>query len=198
MRRLLVRMVSDRWRPPAFTLFELLVVVGVIAVLSTASWRVITNDLHRSRINAVGMDFASWVESIRKAAKNTQGGCEITVANLSEAADGAQLASVQNNPSFHDDAPCAKGRSTFLFRATAMNERLSSQATAAVILFTPRGTILGANAQALPDQVEVRLALKSINNLRCIRLSGLLGALQIGSHSTTSDVGVSCTAYARF
>lgn len=186
------------WTSPAFTLFELLVVVGVIAVLSTASWRVITNDLHRSRLNAVAMDFASWLESIRKAAKTTQGGCEITVANLSMGADGAQLASVQNNPGFPNDPPCAKGRSTFLFRPTANNETLSSQTTAAVIVFTPRGTILGANGQALPDQVEVRLALKSIDHLRCIRLSGLLGALQIGSHSTTSDVGTSCNAYARF
>lgn len=198
MRRMLLRMLSVSWRSPGYTLLELLMAVSVLGVLATASWKVITNDLHRSRLNAVGMDFASWVESIRKAAKNTQGGCEITVANLSEAADGAQLASVQNNPSFPADPPCAKGRSTFLFRPTANNEKLSSQATAAVIVFTPRGTILGANAQALPDEAEVRLALKSINNLRCIRLSGLLGALQIGSHSTTSDVGVSCTAYARF
>jgi hypothetical protein len=35
---------------------------------------VITNDLHRSRLNAVSFDFASWVESIRKAALNTEGG----------------------------------------------------------------------------------------------------------------------------
>jgi hypothetical protein len=42
------------------------------------------------------------------------------------------------------------------------------------------------------------LALKSINNLRCIRLSGLLGALQIGSHSSTANVATPCTAYARF
>jgi hypothetical protein len=67
-----------------------------------------------------------------------------------------------------------------------------------VIIFTPRGTILGAGSQALPDQVEVRLALQSITQLRCIRLSGLLGALQIGSHSSTSDVETSCTTYARF
>jgi ABC-type molybdate transport system permease subunit len=79
-----------------------------------------------------------------------------------------------------------------------MHEQLSSQATTTVIVFTPRGTILGANSQALPNAVEVRLALSSIDQLRCIRLSGLLGALQIGSHSTTSNVGVTCTAYARF
>jgi len=81
---------------PAYTLLELLMVVAVLSVLATASWRVITNDLHRSRLNAVGFDFASWVESIRKAALNTEGGCEISVANLSEAADGTQLASVRN------------------------------------------------------------------------------------------------------
>ncbi|MFM7466060.1 MAG: hypothetical protein ACKO28_11445 [Cyanobium sp.] len=144
----------------------------------------------------MGFDFASWVESIRKAALNTDGGCEITVANLSQAADGTQLASVRNLNA--NDTPCSKNRSTFLFRASATAEQLSSEATTAVFVFTPRGTILGASAQALPDQVEVRLALRSINNLRCIRLSGLLGALQIGSHSSTSDVGTSCTAYARF
>jgi hypothetical protein len=97
-----------------------------------------------------------------------------------------------------NDPPCSKNRTTFLFQASATNELLSSQATAAVIVFTPRGTLLGAGSQALPDQVEVRLALKSINNLRCIRLSGLLGALQIGSHSSTSNVATPCTAYARF
>lgn len=183
-------------RAPAYTMLELLMVVSVLSVLATASWRVITNDLHRSRLNAVGFDFASWVESIRKAALNTEGGCEISVANLSQAADGTQLATVRNLNA--NDPPCTKNRSTFLFQATATNELLSSQATSAVIVFTPRGTLLGAGSQALPDQVEVRLALKSINNLRCIRLSGLLGAMQIGSHSSTANVATPCTAYARF
>ncbi len=193
-----------QWTTPAYTLLELLMVVSVLGVLATASWKVITNDLHRSRLNAVGMDFASWVESIRKAAKNTQGGCEITVANLSEAADGAKLASVikldATDPTKEDDsAPyCAKGRSEFLFNASSNGERLSSKTTTSVVVFTPRGTILGSGSQALPNQVEVRLALKSIQNLRCIRLSGLLGALQIGSHSSTADVDDSCTTYARF
>ncbi|MFM7466061.1 MAG: type II secretion system protein [Cyanobium sp.] len=41
-------------RAPAYTLLELLMVVSVLSVLATASWRVITNDLHRSRLNAVG------------------------------------------------------------------------------------------------------------------------------------------------
>ena len=166
------------WSASAYTLLELLMVVAVLGVLATTSWRVITNDLHRSRLNAVGLDFASWVESIRKAAKTTQGGCEITLANLSDAADGTQLASVRNNPDFRNDPPCAQGRSTFFFRAPSMHEQLSSQATTTVIVFTPRGTILGANSQALPNAVEVRLALSSIDQLRCIRLSGLLGALQ--------------------
>jgi Tfp pilus assembly protein PilE len=184
------------WSAPAYTLLELLMVASVLGVLATASWRVITNDLHRSRLNAVSFDFASWVESIRKAALNTGGGCEITVANLSQAADGSQLASVRNLNA--NDPPCSKNRTTFLFQASATNEQLSSEATTAVIVFTPRGTILGAGSQPLPDQVEVRLALRSISNLRCIRLSGLLGALQIGSHSQTSNVGTSCTSYARF
>ena len=183
-------------RAPAYTMLELLMVVSVLSVLAASSWRVITNDLHRSRLNAVGFDFASWVESIRKAAQTTQGGCEITVANLSEAADGTQLATVRNLNA--NDPPCTKNRPNFLFSAAAANEKLSSQATDSVIIFTPRGTILGAGSQALPDQVEVRLALQSITQLRCIRLSGLLGALQIGSHSSTSDVETSCTTYARF
>lgn len=196
MRPLPARAFHASWSAPAYTLLELLMVVSVLSVLATASWRVITNDMHRSRLNAVSFDFASWVESIRKAAQNTGGGCEITVANLSQAPDGTQLASVRNLNA--NDPPCSKNRSKFLFQASAKNEQLSSQASATVIVFTPRGTLLGAGSQALPNQVEVRLALRSINSLRCIRLSGLLGALQIGSHSQTSNVGTPCTAYARF
>lgn len=180
---------------PAFTLIELLMAVSILGVLAAGSWRVIQSDLQRSRLNAVSLDFAAWVESIRKAAQRTQGGCEISVSTLNNAADGSQLASVRNLRA--DDSACATG-SRFLFRAPSRDGRLSSRATHAVFTFTPRGTILGAGSQALPGQVEVKLALKGVIQLRCLRLSGLLGALQIGTNSTTADVNSSCTAYARF
>lgn len=180
---------------PAFTLIEILMAVSILGVLAAGSWRVIQNDLQRSRLNAVSMEFAAWVESIRKAAQRTQGGCEISVSNLANAADGTLLASVRNLRA--DDSACAtNGR--FLFQAPSRDGRLSSRATNAVFTFTPRGTILGAGPQALPDQVEVKLALKGISQLRCLRLSGLLGALQLGANSTTADVSSNCTAYARF
>lgn len=79
-------------RPPrtlqAFTLLELLLVITILGVLSVVSWKVIVNDLQRARLNAVSQDFVDWVEGIRKAALRTQGGCQITVVNLTNASSG--------------------------------------------------------------------------------------------------------------
>lgn len=180
---------------PAFTLIELMMAVSILALLTAGSWRVIVNDLHRARLNAVSQDFTDWVEGIRKAALRTQLGCEVTVKTLSSASDGAELASVRNLQS--GDSPCA-ATPRFLYRSTSADGRLSSRATTALFIFTPRGTVLGSGNQALPDQVEIRMALKGVAQLRCLRLSGLLGAIQIGANSTTADLGTACTAYGRF
>lgn len=187
-------------RPPrslqAFTILELLLVITILGVLSVVSWKVIVNDLQRARLNAVSQDFVDWVEGIRKAALRTQGGCQITVVNLTNASSGTQLASVQNLNA--NDPPCAPS-TTFLYRAATSSGQLSSAATNLVFTFTPRGTILGATSNtALPADVEVRLALQGISQLRCLRLSGLLGSSQIGSNGTTGNVGSSCTSYGKF
>lgn len=86
-----------------------------------------------------------------------------------------------------NDPPCSASTS-FLYRAATSSGQLSSSATNLVFTFTPRGTILGASNAALPADVEVRLALKGISQLRCLRLSGLLGSSQIGSNGTTGNV----------
>lgn len=186
-------------RPPrtlqAFTLLELLLVITILGVLSVVSWRVVVNDLQRARLNAVSQEFVDWVESIRKAAQRNQGGCQITVVNLTNAAGGTQLASVQNLNA--NDPPCAPS-TTFVYRAATSGGRLSSSTNSLVFTFTPRGTILGAGNAALPADVEVRLALKGISQLRCLRLSGLLGSSQIGSNGSTGNVASSCNSYGKF
>lgn len=179
----------------AFTLLELLLVITILGVLGAVSWRVIVNDLQRARLNAVSQEFVDWVESIRKAALRTQGGCQITVVNLSNAVGGTQLASVQNLNA--NDPPCSPS-TTFNYRAATSSGQLSSAATNLVFTLTPRGTILGANNTSLPADVEVRLALQGISQLRCLRLSGLLGTTQIGSNNTSGNVGTSCTNWGRF
>jgi Tfp pilus assembly protein FimT len=180
---------------PAFTAIELLMAAAITLILTASGWRLIRNDLDRARLNAVSLDLAAWLEGIHTTAQRTQGGCTITVATLSTAADGTQLASVSNlDPS---DRPCSN-RPVFSFQATSRADQLSSNPTTSSFTYTPRGTLLGTGGQALPNQVEIRLALTGIDSLRCIRLSGLLGALQVGANSSTSNLQTECTTYARF
>ena len=175
-----------------FTLAELMIVVAVIGLVASIAFNVSSQDWRRARLNRVVQEASAWLESIRKAAQRTQSGCVVTVNTLANQSPGSVLATVSNRAV--GESSCGP-EANLLFNADSPGDLISAQASSATVIFTPRGTIVGASSAVISSDWEWRFALSSVSALRCIRLSGLLGAIQIGSSDSTSNVASSCSTY---
>ena len=179
----------------AFSLAELMVVVAVLAIVASLSLNTFGHDWRRAKLTSTAQEWAAWFELVRKAALRTESGCLITVSALAAQPSGTAVAVASNLGA--NESTCA-AEPTLRFLAPSQGDAINTAITSSSLIFTPRGTILGAGAAALSSGWELRLSLSTTDALRCIRLSGLLGAIQIGSNNTTSNVSSSCTDYTAY
>ena len=179
----------------AFSLVELMLVVAVLAIVASLSLSTLGHDWRRAKLSSTAVEWAAWLELVRKAALRTESGCAITVSTLVDQPTGSAVAVVSNLGA--GESSCA-AEPTLRFLAPSQGDAISTSATSSTLIFTPRGTILGPAASELASGWELRLSLASTDAMRCIRLSGLLGAVQIGSNATTGSLSAACTDYTAY
>lgn len=183
-----------RTTPPrgAFSLMELMVVVAIIGVINGLTIAFTGNEWQRERVNAVALGLAGWLEEVRgNALRETSenpaaGGCVITVNSLSNATAGTVLASVSPNT-------CASP-ATFMIPGVVNSADRYDTATsnAERIEFTPRGSVTSST-----DAV-VKIFLRGSRQLRCVRVSAILGLVRVGSNAAASSSADACSDYSRF
>jgi Tfp pilus assembly protein FimT len=178
--------------PGGFSLLELLVVVAFIGMINGLTIALTGNEWQRERVNSVAVGLAGWLEEVRgNALRQTSdnpaaGGCVVTVSNLSNAAVGSVLATV--SPSI-----CAAEASFVIPGVTGSADRYDTASSdAATITFTPRGSVTSSN-----DAV-VRILLRGSAQLRCVRVSAILGLVRVGSNGAASSTADACADYSRF
>lgn len=175
----------------AFSLTELMVVIAIIGLINGLAIAIGGNGWQRERVNAVALGLAGWLEevrgqSLRQISDNSAaGGCVVTVNTLSQAAVSAALVTV--TPS-----DCASTPTLLIPGVTNSGDRYDIATNAATIVFTPRGSVTSTT-----DTV-MKVFLRGSSQLRCVRVSALLGLVRVGSNSTASAVTDSCTDYTRF
>jgi prepilin-type N-terminal cleavage/methylation domain-containing protein len=170
-----------------FSLSEILIVVAIVGILSGVTIAFTNLELQRSRINSVQVSLAGWLQVaqrsalLNKSADTESGGCTVVFNAASGQKNGDIVASV--TPS-----SCAPN-SEFKIEVSNLGNTTISTSPAANVSFTPRGTaIYPGSAQ----DFQLLITLSNSSLLRCIRLSGLAGVVELGS-----GTGTTCTDYSR-
>lgn len=170
-----------------FSLAELMVVVALIGILGGVVIQISGNEWRRERINAVAVEFAGWLETVRAASLReiNNNGCTVTLNVLTGAAAGSVLASV-------DPLLCRVSESSFRIPGiTAVADTYSSTRTAGSFAFTPRGSTNSTS------DIIVNVSLDGSRPLRCVRISSTIGLIRIGTNNAVSDTNGVCN-YAAF
>lgn len=175
-----------------FSLVELMVVIAVIGLINGLAIALTGSEWQRDRVNGVALGLAGWLEEVRgNALRQTSddpaaGGCVVSVSSLSNAAAGTSVASVT-------PTNCASSASFEIPGVVSGADRYDiATSNSSTITFTPRGSVTGTS-----DAV-VKIFLRGSLQLRCVRVSAILGLVRVGSNSAASSSADSCSDYSRF
>jgi len=178
-----------------FTLPEILVTIMILGVIGAVGGSSLFNIARRERANTVASELAGWLDQVNRDASrfNAQaaglGPCTVTI-NTGNIAPGAVLASIA-------PAACAPQDTLTVPDLYFNNPTANIAANPATFVFTPRGTLATTNGAALPNgQVLISITVNNERPLRCIRLVGLIGVLEVGRNNQAGAGGV-CNQWSR-
>jgi prepilin-type N-terminal cleavage/methylation domain-containing protein len=181
-------------RAPGFSLPELMVAVTILGVLSGLMIDAGLRDWRREQVNAVVVELAGWLESVRRAALKGSS-CAVTLTTTNGTlAGGAELARGVDVGSLDAAASTIVNncRSSQPLRIPSLsaNQRFHVEATQDRFVFTPAGTVFPAPSATTPIVIRVSLA-DGIDPERCVQLEGLMGLISVGrvngSHCDTAN-----------
>lgn len=178
----------------AFTLPELLVIIVIMSVIASIGVPAFFFLVRRARANSVALEIAGWLENVRNSAADIvsedeqQGGCEITF-NGGTIAIGLKIAGT--------DPDCVVPEQSLLVPQGIQdgNNVNISLLGPDIVNFTPRG--LWVDENGIPgEDFELQLLVNNQPPLRCVRLTDVLGAVEIGRAPTSLDID-GCTIWDR-
>ena len=185
----------DKHKPSSagFSLGEILITVAILGILSAITVNVSVGEADRAKINAAQIALAGWLQLVQRSAllqkspQTNEGGCTVNFASaFANQGNGTQIASVS-------PAACAPNSSILLDIPNLGSSRLSASLPGPIV-FTPRGTRTSDDQSPVS---EVRFLISSSSLLRCVRISGLAGVIEIGSRGSGSTLANECSDYTR-
>lgn len=198
-------------RDQAFTITEVIVVTAIFGILSALVVSTGMASLQRSRIDAIAMDLAGWLNSIHAnttaASSNVGVTCRVTYEGAATYPNASQFKAnsivfkVSNGSAGTDqfDArDCSPVDLTFKVPANAQGIFLI--ASPSPIRYNLRGnTLVGSatdssqnNMSGTATNQDIKIFQPSTGSLRCIRINFLLGITTIGGNKNATSVGDSC------
>jgi prepilin-type N-terminal cleavage/methylation domain-containing protein len=166
-----------------FSLLEVLVVAGILAVLAAAGATTLRTSWQNERVTALANEFATWLEQVKATSMRSDAQCTVTIST-GDINSGGILATVTPNA-----AGCVPTGLINTFQIPEMPAgrfniaMITGSATA--FTYTPRGATTNANP------VEVTFAARgpSSQRLRCVQVSATLGQVRVGrANGTTSCI----------
>ena len=170
---------------PGISLTEVLVVVAILSVLSGLVIDAGIRDWRREQVNAVVVELAGWLESVRRAALKGSS-CQVTLFDGTLAA-GAVLAQGADVGTTDADSVAAaspianncRSSQPLVIPSLGTVQSFQIAATAGSFVFTPAGTLYPAPQPSAPIVIEVSLA-DGQDPQRCVQLEGMMGHIQVG------------------
>ena len=204
-----------------FTVVEQLVIVAVIGILAAIAVPSFLFVLRREQVNALAYQTAGWLEETRSIAAREvnpdagAGGCAIVIAaQQSDAGPGDVIAGISGCDAREVElrVPDTWG-GRFQIRHSIPSGAISNAPTGADcsasgipvglcsgsvrLFFTPRGMWSSDSVANLRDDLEIRIApADGAGPRRCVRLSSILGSIDIGS-ANAGGVLSGCETYGR-
>ena len=167
---------------PGFSLTEVMVVVAILSVLSGLVIDAGIRDWRREQVNAVVVELAGWLETVRRAALKGSS-CEVTLTTGDKLAAGAELAKGEDVGATDANAsPILNNcRSLQSLVIPSLNDNQHYKVTTNMntFVFTPAGTLYPAPQPSAPIVIQVSLADRQ-DPQRCVQLEGLLGVIHVG------------------
>ena len=170
---------------PGFSLTEVMVVVAILSVLSGLVIDAGIRDWRREQVNAVVVELAGWLESVRRAALKGSS-CQVTLTTTDgTVAAGAVLARGADVGATDADSVAAaspianncRSSQPLVIPSLGTVQSFQIAATAGSFVFTPAGTLYPAPQPSAPIVIEVSLA-DGQDPQRCVQLEGLMGLIQ--------------------
>ena len=172
---------------PGFSLTEVMVVVAILSVLSGRVIDAGIRDWRREQVNAVVVELAGWLESVRRAALKGSS-CQVTLTTtngtLAAGAVMAQGADVGATDADSDAAASSianncRSSQPLVIPSLGTIQSFQIVANADTFVFTPAGTLYPAPQPSAPIVIQVSLA-DGQDPQRCVQLEGMMGHIQVG------------------
>lgn len=178
-----------------FSLPELLVTTAILGLIAAVGGGSLINIARRERASAVASQLAGWLTEVNGDASrfNAQAGggqpCTVTITTGTHLTTGDELARIE-------PAGCAPQATLTVPDLYYNDTRVQINATPSRFVFTPRGTVATTTGAPLPNgEVQITMTVKWLPPLRCIRLNGLIGVLELGRNNQAN--GGTCDQWNR-
>ena len=203
--------ISPRRRRNAFSLLEIMIVVSILAILTALSLNAGFASLRRSRVDAVAMEMAGWLNGIHAnnsnaAINNVNVTCVATFTGQAAYPGGNSFSAGQEVFTLNNPDDCSPIVRSFRIPDNANGTFLI--ASPAIVTFNLRGNALVGNAAAanannisgLNTELDIKIFMQGTTLLRCVRINYLLGLTSVGANSNAATVDDDCatTAFGSF
>jgi len=203
--------IRPRRRRNAFSLLEIMIVVSILAILTALSISAGFASLRRSRVDAVAMEMAGWLNGIHAndseaANNNVNVTCVATFTGQAAYPNGTSFSAGQEVFTLNDAADCSPVVRSFRIPDNANGTFLI--ASPARITFNLRGNALvgqaadadANNISGLNTELDIKILMQGTTLLRCVRINYLLGLTSVGANSNAATVDDDCatTAFGSF
>lgn len=163
----------------AFTLMELMLTLAVLLILVGLVIQLNGRDWRREQVNAVVIELAGWLESVRRGAIKGSS-CTVTIEHGDYASAGPALLGKLEPSSCGNVQP-------FRLVGLSANQAIHVVETRS-FTFTPAGTLFPPPSAKAPIVIRLHLT-NHTEPERCLQLDGLLGVIDVG-HSQGTNVCV--------
>jgi prepilin-type N-terminal cleavage/methylation domain-containing protein len=158
-----------------FSLVEVLVVAGILAVLAAAGTTILRTSWQNERVTAVANEFATWLEQVKTTSMRNDS--QVTVCITPNGDDsGEVLATATPTTGTNPTCPLTNPVDTFLIPEMPAGRFTIAMINSSATLFnyTPRGS------SDNPTPIEVSFAARDQTALRCVQVSATLGQIRVG------------------
>ena len=183
-----------------FTLLELIIAIAIITLISSVSFDASSRSLNRSRVNAVAVELAAWMQTIRTSGADTAfcsvifNPDQVTLAQAPARAAASRVFSRGNRVYSVEPAGCS-GQQDFRVPDSVGGNTFTIWSSP-LFQFTQRGNIIQTAANDTAVRHDIRILMGGTRLLRCVRTFDSIGLFRIGSNSDAGDVDADCAANA--